>query len=243
MFSEPVYSDSLVTLYHGDCREIEEWLGADILVTDPPYGRNWKQGRQPSRMRRLGWADDSHPGITGDEDTSTRDAVLGLWGDRKAIIFGDLLLPPPPHTRQVLIYRKSLTSGSKGTFLGFRRDVEAVYLAGPWTAGLHGRSSILASLKDGNSAQKESGHPHGKPLDVMTELISRCPDGVIADPFCGSGSTLIAARSLGRHAIGVEIDETYVRRAVERLNEPSLFREELPWNPGYSASNSPRASS
>lgn len=225
MNSEPAYRDNLITLHHGDSREIKEWMDADILVCDPPYGRDWKQGRQPTRMKRLGWADDSHPGIAGDKDTTTRDAVLELWGDRRAIVFGDLLLPPPPRTKQVLVYRKSLTSGTKGTFAGFRRDAEAIYLTGSWSAGLHGRSSVLFSSSDGNSAQKESGHPHGKPVDVMMQLIMACPEGIIADPFCGSGSTLIAAKNLGRKAIGVEIEETYIKRVLERLSQPSLFEE------------------
>lgn len=212
----PYYKDKdgYISLYLGDCREITEWLDADVLVTDPPYGRSWKQGGQP---KGRGWADDSNSGIAGDESTAVRDAVLELWGDRPAILFGDLMLPPPKNTKQVLIYQKSRTSGTKGTFAGFRRDAEAIYIVGPWKAGLSGKSSILVSAWDGNSAQREYGHPHAKPEDIMRELIRACPEGTIADPFAGSGTTLSAARSLGRRSIGVEVDETYVGLLNSRL--------------------------
>lgn len=56
----------------------------------------------------------------------------------------------------------------------------------------------------------------------MELLISRCPDGAVADPFAGSGSTLIAARNLGRKAVGVEVDEKYAEIAASRLSEQVL---------------------
>jgi site-specific DNA-methyltransferase (adenine-specific) len=218
---KPYFSDDSVTLYLGDCREIADWLTADVLVTDPPYGRNWKQGRA-----RTTHADDSHAGIAGDRDTTTRDAALQMWGDRHAVAFGDLMLSPPIGTRQVGIYRKGADAGNKGTFGGFRRDVEAIYFIGPWKAGLNGRSSVLASsatLQGGSHGLTgRYGHPHAKPVDVMETLIAACPPGMVADPFAGSGSTLVAARNQGRKAIGIEMEERYCELIALRLSQGAL---------------------
>lgn len=213
----PYYADDAVTLYHGDCREVTAWLDADVLVTDPPYGRAWKQGE--SGIAR-GWSSDAHPGIAGDKDTTTRDAALTMWG-RPAIVFGDLMLTPPPGTKQVVIFRKSSLMGTKGTFLGFRRDAEAVYLVGEWPAGLGGSTSVLTSGALGNQVQKAGQHPHAKPLDVMETLLARTT-GAVADPFAGSGSTLVAAKQLGRRAIGVELEERYCEIAAKRLAQDVL---------------------
>jgi site-specific DNA-methyltransferase (adenine-specific) len=221
----PYYADDMVTLYHGDCREITAWLEADVLVTDPPYGRGWKQGW--TRTARGERDHDDRPGIAGDESTATRDAALSAWGNRLAIVFGDPLLAPPPGAKQVLGYVKASDGGNKGTFAGFRRDLEVIYLMGPWVAGLNGRSGVL---KSGTSLQAGAhgiatryGHPHAKPVDVMETLIAACPLGVIADPFAGAGSTLVAARNLGRRAIGVEIDERYCEAAARRLQQNVLI--------------------
>jgi len=216
---DPYWQDDLVSLYLGDCREVTEWLAADVLVTDPPYGRGWKQGRHWD----AGHSDDRHGGIAGDLDTSIRDAALAMWGKRLAIVFGDLTVAPPAGNKQTLIYRKPVNAGTRGAMGGFRRDAEAIYLLGPWPSGIGGRSGIIGTgaRSQGNpsSCQGRYEHPHAKPVDVMETLIGACPDGVIADPFAGSGSTLIAARNLGRKAIGVEIDERYCEAAARRLSQ------------------------
>lgn len=234
----PYYADDLVTIYHGDCREIlpgakgcvcpgPDACGgficnngaprADVLVTDPPYGRGWKQGELDKRPN-------GHLGIAGDATTQTRDGVLARW-HKLAIVFGDLMLPPPIGTRQVLIYRKPPNAGTRGAMGGWRRDAEAIYLVGPWPTGLGGRTSIIATRtpSQGNpsSPQGKYDHPHAKPVDVMIELVAATV-GVILDPFMGSGSSLVAAKSLGRRAIGIEIEEKWCEMAANRCRQEVL---------------------
>lgn len=218
----PYYSDDLVTLYHGDCREVTAWLEADVLVTDPPYGRAWKQG---DTGRGRGWASDNHVGIANDATTEARDAALAMWGERPAILFGDLMLAPPVGAKHVLIYDKGNDAGFTGAVGGYRRNAEAIYLVGAGHgSGLGGMSSIISTRTSaGGNLARTTGHPHTKPLDVMSELILNTHLHVIADPFAGSGSTLVAAKHLGKRAIGVEIDERYCETAARRLAQDTLF--------------------
>jgi site-specific DNA-methyltransferase (adenine-specific) len=218
----PYYADGLVTLYLGDCREVTGWLAADVLVTDPPYGRRWRHGDTATRR---GWRSDAHSGIANDGDTSARDAVLAAWGSGKpSLVFGDLLLPPPT-AKQALIYDKGMSAGFTGALGGFRRNAEAVYLMGSgWPSSLGGRSCVLTTRASaGGNLTRRYDHPHAKPVDVMETLIAACPPGTIADPFAGSGSTLVAARNLGRKAVGVEIDERYAEAAARRLCQDVLI--------------------
>lgn len=123
---KPYYEDDLVTLYHGDCLEVTEWLNADVLVTDPPYGIEWKQGNN-RKARRF-----AHPGIRNDEGVGTRDEALGLFGDNPALAFGVPNAPQPANVRQVLVWRKPVDAGVVTCTTGFRRDVEFIYLMGKW---------------------------------------------------------------------------------------------------------------
>lgn len=228
------YQDDLVTLHHGDCLEVTDWLEADVLVTDPPYGRAWRQGEVKSAGSSVGHARNaaSLTGIANDQSTEVRDAALAAWGgERRAVVFGDLMLAPPERTKLVAIYAKPVDAGLRGAMDGIRRDVEAIYHLGPMKSGIGGRSSIyrttspLVGSPSGISA-RAGGHPHAKPLDVLEALIAPLPPGVIADPFAGSGSTLVAARNLGRKAIGVELEERYCEVIAKRLAQGVLDFEE-----------------
>jgi site-specific DNA-methyltransferase (adenine-specific) len=138
------------------------------------------------------------------------------------------MLAPPVGTKLVGAYRKPADAGVRGAIGGYRRDLEAVYLIGEgWASGIGGVSSLLgtAALNVGNPsgiAARSGGHPHAKPLDLMEVILSRCPPGVIADPCAGSGSTLVAARNLGREAIGVELEEKYCEVIAKRLAQDCL---------------------
>lgn len=219
--TKPYYEDEYVTLYHGDCLEVTEWLGADVLVTDPPYGIAWESNKLVPEHTR-------HAGIQGDQSTEVRDKALGLWGERTAFVFGSLLLPPPTGTRQTAIYGKPLNAGTMSTFSGIRRNVEAIYLIGKHKRGGTSRSAIFqtGATTVSNShvgLVQRYGHPHAKPVDVLEDLISLTPPGAsIADPFAGSGSTLIAARNLGRKAIGIELEERYCEAIVRRFSQQAF---------------------
>lgn len=232
MSSDPYYQDELVTLYHGDCLEITEWLDADVLVTDPPYGRAWRQGLIKERRYPKAMNAASHDGIAGDSSTEVRDAVLTAWGDeRPYVAFGDLMLSPPAGVKLVCIYHKSVgNAGLRGAIDGVRRDAEAIYLGGKRRSGIGGRSSVFrygGAISGTEGIATATGHPHTKPVGLMEALISLTPAGSIADPFAGSGSTLVAARNLGRRVVGVELEERYCEIAAKRLAQQAFDFESI----------------
>jgi len=209
---KPYYEDDSVTIYHGDCREILPTLEADVLVTDPPYGMSFtanfplRDGRKP---------------IKGDEDTSLRDEILDYWGDRPALVFGTWKKPRPAATRQLLIWHKGNSPGLGDTKLPWGSAHEEIYVLGKgWVGKRRANVYSIDSLSAGSS--KRPDHPTPKPVPLLQALISYCPPGMIADPFMGAGSTLRAAKDLGRKAIGIEIEERYCEVAVERLAQEVL---------------------
>lgn len=220
----PYYSDDNVALYLGDCLElVDVWAGtgdADVLVTDPPYGIGWRKQLNRAAGSR------AHDGIANDGDTTCRDHALGLWGARPAVVFGSLYAPAPPDVRHVLIWEKPADAGVIGSTLGFRRDIEAIYLTGDWPGRPPRSGSIIRSSAPNVggpfSPAGVTSHPHAKPVDLMRKLIDACPPGLIVDPFAGSGSTLRAAKDLGRRAIGIEIEERYCEIAARRLAQEVL---------------------
>lgn len=217
----PYYEDDLVQLFHGDCREVTVWLEADVLVTDPPYGIQFERftgrrarGTSPGRTKDM----------RGDDTTEARDEALRMWGDRPAIVFGSWRIARPERLRNLLVWHKD------GAFSGplnaaFFNNHEEIYILGDgaWRRSAPPLRSVLTTHEHRGQASRDTGHPTPKPVSLMGKLVDRCPPGVIADPFAGSGSTLMAAKQVGRKAIGVELEEVYCEIAARRLAQDTLF--------------------
>lgn len=208
------YSDDQVTLYHGDCLELPAWLDADVLVTDPPYGMSYLSN----------W-DSPDRAIKNDAETCARDCALALWGSKPGAVFGTWKEPRPIHTKHLVVWDKTLGTGTGMGDLGaaWGNSHEEIYILGEWKRGDRTRHSSVIQTKNGlRSLSGETGHPTPKPVSLMERIIHMAPPGTIADPFAGSGSTLVAARNLGRKAIGVELEERYCEIIATRLAQGAL---------------------
>lgn len=220
----PYYQDDWVTVYHGDCLEIDEWLKADVLVTDPPYGIAFR-----SNMRT---ASEKFNTIAGDASPAARDAALATWEaagwaadlpkPRPAAVFGTWRAPRPAHVGNVLIWDKRGAGPGMGDLTtAFGTSHEEIYLIGSWPKRGTRRGSVIATQSSPSELTSRIGHPTPKPVGLMEQLVA-VSAGVVADPFAGSGSTLVAARNLGRKAIGVELEEKYCEIIAKRLDQMCL---------------------
>jgi DNA methylase len=212
----PYYAADGITIYHGDCCELHEWRDADVVLTDPPYGIQWRRSVNNRRASK------AHAGIANDHDTSLRDTVLALMAHVPAIVFGSFYAPYPAGVKHVVIWHKPPDAGVVGTTTGFRRDAEPIFLVGPWPKQLVRLSSVISCAGGMSAVVTATGHPHTKPVALLCQLMQASPPGRIADPCMGTGSTLLAAQRLGRAAVGVELEERYCEIAVRRLQQKRL---------------------
>lgn len=218
----PYFEDEFVTLYHGDCLSpdiIDVWLEADVLVTDPPYGVAYVSNHGVNGKTKP---------IEGDHTLDLRDEVLAAWRvdkgeDAAALVFGSWKVDRPEGTRHRLIWDKGEV-GMGDLAMPWRPADEEIYVIGKGFAGPRTSNIIRCSNAPGRGDRP--GHPTPKPVALMEALIEKCPPGTIADPFAGSGATLLAARNLGRRVIGVEVDEAYCEMIARRLLQLSFVFDE-----------------
>lgn len=197
---KPYYEDGSVTIYHGDCRELLSEVTADFIVSDPPYGIDYVAGSYWRRER-----------ITGDATTFDPRHLLRSRG---AVLFGANhyahRLPP-----------------SAGWIVWDKRDRVSRSLPGSdaelaWTNVLSQVRVFVHVWIPHTLRTEQTFHPTQKPLPLMKWVITEIPAGVICDPYMGSGTTLKAAKDLGRRAIGIEIEERYCEIAAKRCAQEVL---------------------
>lgn len=216
--TRPYYEDEWVRLY---CCDATEWLYGEnlpdtcVMVTDPPYGIDLASGRSGAMgdMR-----------IAGDTDTTVRDTVLERW-PHAALVFGSWRVRRPERTRMVLTWEKGEHVGMGDLALPWKPNTEEVYVLGSHFEGHRTTSVLRYNAVAGCVGVRNTGvrhHATEKPVDLMAALVAKCKPGTIYDPFSGSGSTLVAAKRLGRQAVGVEIDEAHCETAAKRLSQGVL---------------------
>lgn len=211
---DPVYDDGTVTLYGGvDAGDVLPRLDIDddaVLITDPPYGISHSSGRQGNAW----WHGRQ---IHNDTTTDVRDDVLAWWQPRAAIVFASPRLPAPPGSTAHPLTWLKWPLGSGDLRIPFRPDTETIHVIGhPWDDGFARTSSALDYPPVQSTAKNGRRHQHEKPLPLMVELVAKTR-GTVVDPFAGSATTLVAAKALGRRAIGIELSMDHALAAAERL--------------------------
>jgi site-specific DNA-methyltransferase (adenine-specific) len=247
---KPYFQDSAVTIYHGDCREVMASLpdaSVDLLWTDPPYGHGNQDGDlQSARIGVKGARQKKAERIANDGPDAMRAVFDAMLIQAARLLRPDCCCcccccgggggPRPTFAwvaermdREGLSFFHSViwdkTGRGPGMGWRFRRDHEMVMVA-------HRAGGRLAWREDADATSNimrfspptKRDHPNEKPLDLVLQFIGlTTPDtGMVMDPFMGSGTTLRAAKDLGRRAIGIELEERYCEIAAKRMGQEVL---------------------
>lgn len=218
---KPYYEQDGITIYHGDCRDILPRLDTgsiDLVLTDPPYGIDYATNFAVGGVGGASWINTE---IQNDHDTSTRDHVLTLLNGIPAFVFGTWKRQRPSAARSILIWDKGPASGMGDLAFPFKGSWEEIYVIGD---GYHGSrdEGVIKGFTEVTWESAGRSHPNQKPVKLLRYLLSKHSAQTILDPFMGSGTTLRAAKDLGRKAIGIEIEERYCEIAVKRLQQAVL---------------------
>jgi hypothetical protein len=126
-----------------------------------------------------------------------------------------------PHPMPLIFDKGDVVGPTGDLSWPWRPSYELAWVYGTGWVGPRGGAVLRHRVLPGNFTARD--HPRTqKPVALMEDVVQHAPPGVIADPFAGSGSTLIAARNLGRRAVGVEIEERYCEVAAKRLAQDCL---------------------
>ena len=242
---KPYYEADGITIYHGDCLELLPGLSEiDLVLADPPYssGGAFRADRNRTTSAKYQHTHETHrtyDDFVGDNRDQRSFEKWSAWWMAAALtamrpggVLGcfidwrNVACVVDAIQMAGLVYR-GLVPWHKGTDQRprkgwFRHNVEFVVFGslGPLETG-HAAPGICA---DGVVYCRVSGiekqHQTQKPVELLTFLCDVRPDwATVLDPFMGSGTTLVAAKGLGRQAVGIEIEERYCEIAAERLSQ------------------------
>ena len=205
------YEENGITIYNGDCLEIMKQFedkSFDLVLTDPPYGIGYKGENRPNETKRDVIENDNreinYKSLIIELERLGKDVII--WGANN--FSRDL-----PHNGRWICWDKRL-SEKADRMLGSPFELA-------WSNRETGYYKMYRILHGGAVNADGYGikrvHPTQKPIELMRRIIEDYKSNFILDPFMGSGTTLIAAKQLGRKAVGIEIVEKYCKIAKQRL--------------------------
>jgi DNA modification methylase len=213
---------TLNTVLHGDCLDVLKKFpseSVDFVLTDPPYLTSYKprDGRTLRNDDNGAWV---RPAFAELFRVLRKDSFcVTFYGWPMADLFVSAFREAGFRPISHLVFIKSYCS-----YTGYTKaqhEVAYVLAKGSPRRPAQPVSDVLDWSYTGNDA-----HPTQKPVSVLTPLVESFskPGDIVLDPFCGSGSSLVAAEKLGRKYIGIEIDRAYAVKAAARLRKPAIGR-------------------
>ena len=200
----------------GDCLEVmKDWPDncVDLVLTDPPYGKVCYRGTGgigKLKEKNQTYESMEHWGITKKPDIEDLKKLLAA-GTNYIVWGGNYFFEAFPSANCFLIWDKQ-GDWSDTCFAGVEMAITSFNtVARKFTCR---RQGFMTDSKDG-----KIDHPTPKPSELMVWCVENYsqPGDLILDPFCGSGTTCIAAKMLGRRYIGIDISEEYCQIARQRL--------------------------
>ena len=225
--------DGRVQLWLGDCRTVLPTLaGIDAIIADPPYGIPHAfgvqkgGGRKGTRRLQFAWDGDKATDAVLEAcalAAPLADAHLWFCGLHQASYIADILLDAGMTPKAGSWVKECPPPAGAGNWWpsGFEHAVYA-YRSGAWFGDTDPKRSNVWTADSYRYGQPgKVDHPTQKPLSLMLRLVGALamPDGTVADPFMGSGSTGVAAIQIGRRFVGVEIKPEYFDLACRRIED------------------------
>ncbi len=244
---KPYYSHGGFAIYCGDCREIVPSLGSfDAVITDPPYGetsldwdkavRGWMDVCEFYSTRNL-WCFGSlslfmEMSRTG-ECSRWNKAQEIVWEKHNGSMFhADRFKRVHELAVQFYlgdwksIYKNPVTTpdATKRTLRRKQRPPHAGHIEEGAYSSEDGGPRLMRSVIFERSCHGYAVSPTQKPVGIIKPLLeySVPPGGRVLDCFCGSGSTLIAAKEMGMTGVAIDVDEAECEKAAERLSQGVL---------------------
>ncbi len=202
-------------ILHGDCISVMRQLPArsvDFILTDPPYLVNYcdRDGRSIQNDNNADWLEPAFREAYRVLKPNTFMACFYAWN--KVDKFLPAWRSAGFYIVGHMVFRKRYASKSR--FLRYQHEQAYLLAKGRPTLPENPIADVIDMPYSGNAI-----HPTQKPVAALLPLIEAFSQVgyVVLDPFCGSGSTLIAAKQLGRRYVGIELDAQHHAAATKRL--------------------------